>query len=226
MYAPLNPDETVIVFADLQVGIMERTATNDLTRLRRAVHALAKLASLFAIPTVVTAAPAADHTPRITPEIELALGVLPVQIRTTTDAFTHTPTRTTIEKTGRKTLLLAGVATEIIVQHSALSAAVCGFSVQVVVDACGGLSTRTEEAAFRRLTQAGVITTCVASVAGQLAGDFSHASGAAALSVLYEMASAVRFDTPHPTDAVSSRASPPATPPGADLMGNSDNTPV
>jgi DNA-binding transcriptional ArsR family regulator len=53
--------------------------------------------------------------------------------------------------------------------------------------ACGGLSPRTEDAALRRLTQAGVVTTSVASVAGQLAGDFTQASGAQALGVLYEM---------------------------------------
>lgn len=78
---------------------------------------------------------------------------------------------------GKKTLLIAGVATEIIVQHSALSGAAHGYHVEVVVDACGGLSPRTEDAALRRLTQAGVVTTSVASIAGQLAGDFTQPKG-------------------------------------------------
>jgi hypothetical protein len=63
-----------------------------------------------------------------------------------------------------------------------------GLDVQVVIDACSGLSPRTEDAALRRLVQAGVVTTSVASVAGQLAGDFTQPKGSTALGVLYEMA--------------------------------------
>jgi nicotinamidase-related amidase len=187
-YAPLDPNATVILFADLQAGILERAATNDLPRLRRAVGALAKLARLFDIPVIVTTAPA-EGGARVTPEIAAALGELPQHVRTTTDAFTHAETRAAIVKSGRRTLLIAGVATEIIVQHSALSAAAQGYQVQVVVDACGGLSPRTEDAALRRLTQAGVVTTSVASIAGQLAGDFTQPKGGQALGVLYDMAS-------------------------------------
>ena len=55
--------------------------------------------------------------------IAAPLGELPQHPRTTTDAFTHAPTREAIVGTGRKTLLIAGEAIEVIVQHSALSAA-------------------------------------------------------------------------------------------------------
>ena len=149
--------------------------------------ALAKLAALFDIPAIVTTAPA-EGGARVTPEIAAALGELPPYVRTTTDAFLHGPTREAIESTGRKTLLVAGVATEIIVQHSALSGAARGLQVQVVIDACGGLGQRTEDAALRRLTQAGVVITSVASLAGQLAGDFTQPKGGQALGVLYAMA--------------------------------------
>jgi len=187
-YAPLDPKSMVVLFADLQAGIIELTATHDLPRLRRAVAALAKLAALFEIPAVVTTAPA-EAGPRVTPEIAASLGELPLHTRTTTDAFTHPPTRDAIASTGRTTLLISGVATEIIVQHSALSAAARGFNVQVVIDACGGISPRTEDAALGRLTQAGIVTTSIASIAGQLAGDFTQPKGGQALRVLYEMAS-------------------------------------
>jgi len=186
-YAPLDPKTAVILFADLQAGIIELSATNELSRLRRAVAALAKLARLFEIPSIVTTGPA-EGGPRVTPEIGAALGALPPHTRNTTDAFLHAPTRDAILGTRRKTLLVSGVATEIIVQHSALSGAAKGFNVQVVVDACGGISPRTEDAALRRLSQAGVVTTSIASIAGQLAGDFTQPDGGRALAVLYEMA--------------------------------------
>ena len=188
-YAPIDPVNAVVLFADLQAGIIERTRTNELPRLRLAVSALAKLAQLFDIPAIVTTAPAENGVARVTPEISAALGELPQYVRTTTDAFLHAATRDAIAKTGRKTLLVAGVATEIIVQHSALSGAARGLDVQVVVDACGGLSARTEDAAFRRLTQAGVVMTSVASIAGQLAGDFTQPKAGRAIGILYEVAS-------------------------------------
>jgi nicotinamidase-related amidase len=187
-YAPIDPASTIVLFADLQAGIIERSATNDLAHLRRAVSALAKLARLFDIAAVATTAPTQDGVPRLTPEIAAALGELPPHTRTTTDAFLHVPTREAIVNIGRKTLLIAGVATEIIVQHSALSGLSHGFDVQVVVDACGGLSARTEDAALRRMVQAGVVTTSMASLAGQLAGDFAQPKAGQALGILYEMA--------------------------------------
>ena len=188
-YGPVDPADIVVLFADLQAGIIERASTNDVARLRRAVSALAKLTRLFDIPAIVTTASTSDGAPRVTPEIAAALGELPQYTRTTTDAFLHEATREAIRKTARKTLLIAGVATEIIVQHSALSGAAHGFHVQVVVDACGGLSARTEDAALRRLVHAGVVTTSIPSIAGQLAGDFTQPKGMQALGILYEMAS-------------------------------------
>jgi len=187
-YATLDPSQTVVLFADLQAGIIELSATNEVTRLRRAVSALAKLARLFDIPAVVTTAPGRDGAARVTPEIAAALGELPAHTRNTTDAFLHAPTRDAIVSTGRRTLLVCGVASEIIVEHSALSAAAQGFQVQIVVDACGGLSPRTEDAALRRMTQAGIVTTSIASISGQLAGDFTQPKGGQAVGILYEMA--------------------------------------
>jgi nicotinamidase-related amidase len=188
-YAPVDPADIVVLFADLQAGIIERAATIDVARLRRAVSALAKLARLFDMPAIVTTASTSEGAPRVTPEIAAALGELPQYTRTTTDAFLHEATREAIGKTARKTLLIAGVATEIIVQHSALSGATRGFHVQIVIDACAGLSARTEDAALRRLVHAGVVTTSIPSIAGQLAGDFTQPKGVQALGIFYEMAS-------------------------------------
>jgi nicotinamidase-related amidase len=188
-YGPIDPADVVVLFADLQAGIIERAATNDVARVRRGVSALAQLTRLFDIPAIVTTASTSTGAPRVTPEIAAALGELPQYTRTTTDAFLHEATREAIRKTARKTLLIAGVATEIIVQHSALSGATQGFHVQIVIDACGGLSARTEDAALRRLVRAGVVITSIPSIAGQLAGDFTQPKGMRALGIFYEMAS-------------------------------------
>ena len=38
------------------------------------------------------------------------------------------------------------------------------------------------------MTQAGVVTTTIASISGQLAGDFTQQKGAEAIGILYDMA--------------------------------------
>ena len=55
-YGPVDPADIVVLFADLQAGIIERAATNDVARLRRGVFALAKLTRHFDIPAIVTTA--------------------------------------------------------------------------------------------------------------------------------------------------------------------------
>jgi nicotinamidase-related amidase len=111
--------------------------------------------------------------------------------RSTANAFTHPPTANDIVGLGRKTLLLAGVLTEVMIQHTGLSGAERGYYVQVVVDACGALSPRTEDAALRRLVQAGVTITSSASIAAQLMDDLTQSPKAAeALKLLFEISMA------------------------------------
>jgi nicotinamidase-related amidase len=82
--------------------------------------------------------------------------------------------------------LLSGVASEIVVQRTALDALAAGYEVLVAVDACGGIDARTEDAAWRRVTAAGGTTTSVATFAAELAGDFTTGSGGATLGLMYE----------------------------------------
>ncbi len=106
--------------------------------------------------------------------------------RTFTSAFADTPTAAAIAETGRRTLVLSGVASEIVVQRTALDALASGYAVYVAVDACGGVSARTEDAAWRRITQAGGVTTSVTTFAAELAGDFTSELGGQTLGIMYE----------------------------------------
>jgi hypothetical protein len=48
------------------------------------------------------------------------------------------------------------------------------------------VSVRTEDAAWRRIVQAGGITTSVTTVAAELAGDFTTELGGKTLAIMYE----------------------------------------
>jgi len=60
---------------------------------------------------------------------------------------------------GRRTLVVSGFATEVVVLHAVRAAISAGCDVLVPVDACGGMSARTEDAAFRQIEAAGGVTT-------------------------------------------------------------------
>ena len=187
----IDPQDAVILFADLQSGIIELTKTNPLPRLKIAVRSLAKLAKLFNIPSVVSGIQGEDGSPaKVIPEIAEGLGSLPTHHRTTCDSFLNEEIVAAIKATGRKTLFISGVATELAVQLPTLTAADLGYRVYVVLDACGGMSERTEQAALLRIAKAGGTTVSVMTLAGEIAGDFREAKAQQAVGILYEMAKA------------------------------------
>jgi nicotinamidase-related amidase len=187
----IDPQDAVILFADLQSGIVELTQTNPLPKLKTAVLALAKLAKLFDIPAIVSGVQGEDGSPaKVIPEIAQALGDLPTHHRTTCDSFLNSEIADAIKSTGRKTVLISGVATELAVQLPALTGSDLGYRVYVVLDACGGMSERTEQAALLRITQAGATAVSVMALAGEIAGDFRDSKAQQAIGILYEMAKA------------------------------------
>ena len=122
----LAPD-AIVLFADLQTGIVELSQTNPLDRLKRGVLALAKLAKLLTIPVVVSGVRGEDGNPsKMIPQIANGLGDLPTHHRTTCDSFRNEEIVSAIQSTGRKTLLISGVATELAVQLPALTASDLG----------------------------------------------------------------------------------------------------
>jgi isochorismate hydrolase len=185
----IEAEDAVILFADLQQGIVELARTNPLEQLRKSVLALAKLAKLFVIPAFVSGIQGEDGSAaKMLPEIGEGLGDLPTHHRTMCDSMRSEEILGALENTGRKTLLISGVATELAVQLAALTAADLGYRVLVVLDACGGISERTEQAALLRMAKAGVTTISVMTLAGEIAGDFRQPKAQQAIGILYGMA--------------------------------------
>ncbi len=58
----LQAADAVIVFADLQEGIISVGITNDAHRLRTSVAALADLATIFALPVIISSVPTTSGT--------------------------------------------------------------------------------------------------------------------------------------------------------------------
>ena len=187
-HSKIDVSDTLVLFTDLQAGIADLPLTVPYARLQKGVHALSRLAHLLGMPAIVSAVKGQDGSPaKIMPEIAQGLGELPIHYRTTADSFENQTIKQAIEATGRKTILIAGTATEVAVQLAALSGSDLGYRVFVVIDAVGGISERTEDAALRRLVQAGVSIVSVATLSGELAGDFSQPIAQQAIGILFEM---------------------------------------
>jgi nicotinamidase-related amidase len=75
--------------------------------------------------------------------------------RTSTHAWSHPDVRAAIEATGRKKLIMAGVATEVCVAQSVLSALKEGFEVYFVSDCSAGVTQEAHDDAKLRMTMAG-----------------------------------------------------------------------
>ncbi|HLG81780.1 MAG TPA: isochorismatase family protein [Bradyrhizobium sp.] len=177
-------DNSAVLFLDLQEEIVKNSRTLSRERLDRAAGGLARLAALHRLPAFLSAvAPGGTFLTSVTD----ALPAAAPRMRTETSAFADQDLAAAIAATGRRILIISGVVSEIVVQRTALDAAASGYVPLVAVDACGGIDTRTEDAAWRRITSAGGATTSAITFAAELAGDFTTETGGATLAIMYEL---------------------------------------
>src|SRR6266550_2168837 len=94
----------------------------------------------------------------------------------------------TVRETGKKTLIIAGVWTNVCVMFPALDAKAEGYNVYVVIDASGDPSEIASRTTLARFTQAGVVPTSANAVTCELHRTWNRPD-AAQLAELYCMAS-------------------------------------
>ncbi len=181
---PVTRENVAVVFLDLQTEIVKNAHTIDAARVGRTAGILAKLAALHELPVFISSVPPGGA---YLDEVLAPLTSPEVRPRTQTTAFSDAGLVEKIAASGRKVLILSGVASEIVVQRTALDALRAGYDVQVVVDACGGISQRTEDAAWRRISMSGGVTTSAVTFAAELAGDFTTELGGKTLGIMYEL---------------------------------------
>ena len=178
--------DAIVIFADIQHGIANLPLTVPTEDILRSAEGLARIAEIFDIPTLALTIPKRGGGPSIVvPQITQTRTKIKHIQRTTPDSFENLEIRNALKATGRNTLVVCGIATEIVVQWLVLSGIANGYKVHVVVDACGGLGQRSEEAALRRFEAAGATLTSVVSLSGELAGDMSKPIGRDTIEVVY-----------------------------------------
>src|SRR2546427_1779111 len=171
----IDPDDAVMLLIDHQSGLFQLVADMDMLALRNNVSALAKVAHLDKIPTFTTASvPDGPNGPLI-PEIH-KFNPDAVYIPRTgqINAWDNPKWVEAIQKTGRKTLLIAGTLTSVCMAFPTLSALAAGYKVFAIVDASGNWSKMATDITLARVAQAGAMPIDTYAVLAELMSTWNR----------------------------------------------------
>jgi nicotinamidase-related amidase len=187
--ALLDPTDTVFLLLDHQSGLFQNVKDVPVAELRANVTALAKLATLQQIPVITTASVPDGPNGPLMPEIhEAAPHAVYVPRRGEVNAWDNALFVKTVRETGKQTLIIAGVWTNVCVMFPALDAKAAGYKVYVVIDASGDPSEMASRTTLARFTQAGIIPTCANAVICEVHRTWNRPD-APQLAELYTMVS-------------------------------------
>jgi nicotinamidase-related amidase len=171
----IDPADAVMLLIDHQSGLFQLVRDIDLPVLRSNVTALAKVARLAKIPTFTTASvPDGPNGPLI-PEIHEHNPEAVYIARTgQINAWDNPPWVEAIQKTKRKTLLIAGTLTSVCMSFPTLSALVAGYKVFCVIDASGNWSKMATDLTLARVVQAGAMPIDTYAVLAELMSTWNR----------------------------------------------------
>lgn len=153
----LTPEECCLALIDHQPQMLFAVGSHDRTMIINNVVGLAKTAKVFNVPTILSTVGAKHFAG---PLLESIQKVFPEQTpidRTTMNAWEDKKFVDAIKATGRNTIIMAGLWTEICLVFPVLDAINEGFEVGFVADASGGESIEAHQLGCERMIQAGAI---------------------------------------------------------------------
>jgi nicotinamidase-related amidase len=154
----IDPADTVLLLLDHQTGLFQTVKDISVAELRTNTVVLMKAAKLLKIPIITTASVPDGPNGPLMPEIQqYAPDGTYVPRKGEISAWDNEDFVNTVRKTGRKTLIIAGVWTSVCVTFPALQAKAEGYKVYTVMDASGDPSEMASRITLARLTQAGVV---------------------------------------------------------------------
>lgn len=213
--ALLDPSDTVILLLDHQSGLFQTVKDVPIAELRSNVVMLAKLATLMKIPVITTASEPNGTNGPLMPEIhQNAPHAMYVARKGEVNAWDNEDFVRTVQSTGKKTLIMAGVWTSVCVMFPALDAKLAGYKVYAVMDASGDPSEMASRTSLARFVQGGVIPTTTNAVlsevhrtwnrpeAAKIGALYAHVSpNYAAVVESYSKAQEVAREQPQPRPA-------------------------
>jgi nicotinamidase-related amidase len=181
----LDPNDAVILLIDHQSGLFNTVRDLPIPDLRNYVIAIAKTATLLNIPVITTASvPDGPNGPLI-PEIhQYAPHAVYVPRTGQINTWDNPLFVKEVEKTGRKTLIIAGTLTSVCMAFPAVSAVQAGYKAYCVVDASGNWSKLATDTTIARVAQAGAIPTDTFAIVAELMQTWNRPEGSRFAEIL------------------------------------------
>jgi nicotinamidase-related amidase len=134
-FALTDARDSVLIVIDVQDYFLAKLESQIATRVAQRIRWLVQVARWFRIPIIVTAEDPANHGPT-TGAIRDVLPKETLDLNKSVFGLAGQPEiLAAVQSTGRKTLVLVGLETDVCVQHSALGLVELGYRVATVVDA-------------------------------------------------------------------------------------------
>jgi nicotinamidase-related amidase len=169
----ITTENAALIFIDHQAAIMSGVGDIDPVRFRNNVVALARIAKLHDLPTILSDNMPDGFAGPLMPELTEILPGAPLIHRDgPINAWDDPAFVAAVEATGRRKLVIAGCTTDICLMFPALSALAAGYDVYGVIDASGTWSVLDQQIAVHRLVHAGVVVINTANVLTEL--QYNH----------------------------------------------------
>lgn len=184
----ITPATSIIMLVDHQTMTIDWVKSMPKSTTIASCRVLARLASEFAMPLVLTTTMEEFVGPTI-PEIrEVAGDAYDRRYRRGGElsCWDSQELRDGVKALGRNNLVLAGLTTDICLFWAAVDGQRLGFKVQVVADACGTMSSMGDVLTFDRLRSLGITVTVVNQVTTELVPNFGTPDGQKAQKIMSE----------------------------------------
>lgn len=170
----LTPDAPTLVLVDYQPQMAFAVKNIDGQTLINNAVGLAKTAKVFGIPTILTTVAEKSFSGPTWSQLTDALPGVQSYDRTSMNCWEDKAVRAAIEKIGRKTVIFGGLWTTACINFPTIQMLQEGYSVYVVADACGDVSTAAHEHSVSRMVQAGAVPMTWLQVLLELQRDWAR----------------------------------------------------
>jgi nicotinamidase-related amidase len=184
-----SSQNAALLLIDHQVGTMSWVRSAPLEEIKRNTVVLAKAARALNLPVILTTSMEEQVQGPLMPEVQAILPeAFAVRIKRlgVVDAMDDENFAAAVRNTGRQNLMMAGITTDVCVVYPAMTAVQQGYSVQVVVDACGSPSKIADDIALRRMEKAGVTLTSTNQMIAELARKWTTLEGGKLIEILFK----------------------------------------
>jgi nicotinamidase-related amidase len=156
-YDRLTRTNAVLLLVDHQVGLVAGSRYPEPQDLRKNAVGLARASTILGVPIVATTTMSDGMFGPIFPELADILKDQEIIDRTSVNPFDEPRMTSSIKRTGRSKVIVAGVNTAVCTCFPTISAVNAGYSAYAAIDASGAFDETERQTAITRMNQAGVI---------------------------------------------------------------------